>query len=86
MADATRRGFIAAAGAGAATVAVVAAAPSAFAAPTSAAEAAEALSSATLVAYIQNPKSGVVTVMVGEDEVEIHDPALVRRLTKAARS
>ena len=83
MADATRRGFLAAAGTGTA-IAVVATAGRATAAPRSNEEALEALEGAVLVAFIDDPGSGVVSVMVGEDEVEIHDPALVRRLVKAA--
>ena len=82
MADATRRGFLAAAGAGTA-IAVVATASRADAAPRSNEEAIEALDGAVLVAYIDDPRSGIVSLMVGEDEVEIHDPALVRRLVKA---
>ena len=75
MADATRRGFLAAAGTGTA-IAVVATASRASAAPRS--------DGAVLVAYIEDPRSGVLSLMVGEDEVEIHDADLVRRLVKAA--
>ena len=82
MAEATRRGFLAAAGTGTA-IAVVATAGRADAAPRSHEEAIEALDGAVLIAFIDNPRSGVVSLMVGEDEVEIHDPALVRRLLKA---
>jgi len=82
MAEATRRGLLAAAGTGTA-IAVVATAGRAGAAPRSNEEALEALDGAVLVAFIDDPRSGVVSLMVGEDEVEIHDPALVRRLLKA---
>jgi hypothetical protein len=82
MAEATRRGFLAAAGTGTA-IAVVATAGRADAAPRSNEEALEALDEAVLIAFIDDPRSGVVSLMVGEDEVEIHDPALVRRLVKA---
>lgn len=82
MAEATRRGFLAAAGTGTA-IAVVATAGRADAAPRSNEEAIEALDGAVLIAFIDDPRSGVVSLMVGEDEVEIHDPALVRRLVKA---
>ena len=82
MAEATRRGFLAAAGTGTA-IAVVATAGRADAAPRSNEEAVEALDGAVLIAFIDDPRSGVVSLMVGEDEVEIHDPALVRRLLKA---
>ncbi|WP_392541944.1 twin-arginine translocation signal domain-containing protein [Oryzobacter telluris] len=83
MAGTTRRGFLAAAGSGTA-VAVVATAGGASASPRSSEEALEALDGAVLVAYIDDPRSGVLSLMVGEDEVEIHDPALVRRLVKAS--
>lgn len=82
MANATRRGFLAAAGTGTA-IAVVATAGRADAAPRSNEEAIEALNGAVLIAFIDDPRSGVLSLMVGEDEVEIHDPALVRRLIKA---
>lgn len=82
MAHATRRGFLAAAGTGTA-IAVVATAGRADAAPRSNEEAIEALDGAVLIAFIDDPRSGVLSLMVGEDEVEIHDPALVRRLIKA---
>jgi len=82
MADATRRGFLAATGTGTA-IAVVATASRAAAAPRSNEEAIEALDGAVLVAFIDDPRSGIVSLMVGEDEVEVHDPALVRRLLKA---
>ena len=82
MANATRRGFLAAAGTGTA-IAVVATAGRADAAPRSNEEAIEALDGAVLIAFIDDPRSGVLSLMVGEDEVEIHDPALVRRLVKA---
>lgn len=83
MADATRRGFLAAAGTGTA-IAVVATASGASAAPRTNEEAIEALNGATLVAFIDDPRSGVLSLMVGEDEVEIHDAALVNRLVKAS--
>lgn len=83
MGNATRRGFLAAAGTGTA-IAVVATAGGAVAAPRSNEEALEALDGAVLVAFIEDPASGVLSLMVGEDEVEIHDPALVRRLVKAS--
>jgi voltage-gated potassium channel Kch len=82
MAGTTRRGFLAAAGTGTA-VAVVATAGGASASPRSSEEVLEALDGATLVAFIDDPQTGVLTLMAGEDEVEIHDPALVRRLMRA---
>ncbi len=86
MSDATRRTFLAAAGtSAAAAAAAVAAAPGASAAPYSAsADGSEAPVGPRLVAYVDDPKSGLLTVMYGEDEVTIHDADLVRRLTRAA--
>ena len=66
MAGTTRRGFLAAAGSGTA-VAVVATASGASASPRSTDEALEALDGAVLVAYIDDPRSGVVSLMVGEE-------------------
>ena len=56
MADATRRGFLAAAGTGTA-IAVVATAGRASASPRSNEEAIEALDGAVLVAFIDDPRS-----------------------------
>ncbi|MFZ1484790.1 twin-arginine translocation signal domain-containing protein [Nostocoides sp.] len=83
MSGASRRGFIAALGAGAATVAV---APFA-----EAAEASYAVSEVSpgvgtaVVAYIADPASGSLVLWVGEDEIEITDRSLVARLVAAAR-
>ena len=86
MSDATRRTFLAAAGtSAAAAAAAVAAAPGASAAPLSVtAHGSEAPTGPRLVAYVEDPKSGRLTVMYGEDEVTIQDADLVRRLTRAA--
>ncbi len=85
MSDATRRTFLAAAGTGAAAAAAaVAAAPGASAATTTATTDSAAPTGPRLVAYVEDPKSGRLTVMYGEDEVTIQDPDLVRRLTRAA--
>jgi hypothetical protein len=37
-----------------------------------------------VVAYVEDAPSGRVTLMVGEREVVVHDPDLVRRLLDAA--
>ncbi len=37
-----------------------------------------------VVAFVRDAKRGEVTVMSGEREVTYHDPALVKRLVKAA--
>ena len=86
MSDATRRTFLAAAGtSAAAAAAAVAAAPGASAAPPTATAAGSAASTGPrLVAFVDDPKSGRLTVMYGEDEVTIQDADLVRRLTRAA--
>ncbi len=91
MTRATRRGFLAAAGAGAATAAAAAAAPAAFAAssggssPESREPAEGSGSGEALVAHVADPRSGELSLLVGEDEVVVSDPDLVARLTRAAR-
>jgi hypothetical protein len=75
--------LLAAAGTGR-VIALVATAGRATAAPRSHEEAVEALAGAVLVAHLDDPRSGVVSLMVGEDEVEIRDPALVLRLVEVA--
>ncbi|WP_406832387.1 hypothetical protein ABEG17_06065 [Pedococcus sp. KACC 23699] len=86
MSDATRRTFLAAAGTSAAAAAAVAAAPRASAAPSATAVTeSSAPAGQRLVAYVDDPRSGRVVLMHGEDEVTIQDADLVRRLTRAAR-
>ena len=83
MTHASRRTFLAATGTGAAAAAALAAAPGAHASP--------ATTDPTpggephLVAYVQDASSNQLTLLVGEDEVVVHDAALVRSLTRAAR-
>ncbi len=94
MSESTRRGFLIMAGAGAAATAgavVVASTGSAGAAPADTATADTASGTATpatasgpLVAYVQNTRSGQVSVLVGETEVVVSDPALVARLASIA--
>jgi hypothetical protein len=84
MSDATRRTFLAAAGTSAAAAAAVAASPGASAAPSAATAGSPAAAGPRLVAYVDDPRSGRVTVMYGEHEVTIQDADLVRRLTRAA--
>ncbi len=91
MSESTRRGFLIMAGAGAAATAgavVVANTGSAGAASADTAtttdQAAPATASGPLVAYVQNTRSGQVSVMVGETEVVVSDPALVARLASIA--
>ncbi len=85
MSDATRRTFLAVAGTGATAAAAVVAAPGASAAPTSVAADRHEDAGHPLVAQVQDPASGRLTIMYGEEEVIVHDADLVRRLTRAAR-
>ncbi len=39
-----------------------------------------------VMAYVSDPERGEVTVLSGTQETTFHDPALARRLLKAARS
>jgi hypothetical protein len=82
MSDASRRTFLAAAGTVAAAAATVAVAPRADAAPAHTDDGAPG--SGPLVAYIEDASSGSISLMVGESEVVVHDPDLVRRLSRAA--
>ncbi len=83
MAGTSRRGLLAAAGTTTA-IAVVATATAAQGATRDKDDVLGELDDALLVAFIEDPGSGVISLMVGEEEVEVHDPALVRRLVKAA--
>jgi hypothetical protein len=86
MPDATRRGFLIMAGAGAAAAGVAAIAPAAGqATPTITRLGGAAPASSPLVAYVRDARKGDVSVMVGEREVVVHDPELVARLTRAGR-
>ena len=94
MSDTSRRGFLAIAGVGAAGVAVAsvagAAAVSSAAAPASAAKddstELPAGASGSLVAYVNDVQDGRVSVLVGENEVQIRDRELVARLAQAAHT
>ncbi|WP_148232284.1 hypothetical protein [Janibacter sp. HTCC2649] len=83
MKDTNRRSFIVGAG-GTAAAAVVTSA--ALAAPAQAASTTETGGvPEKLVAWVDDPQTGRLTLMLGEDEVTVHNPDLVRRLTRAAR-
>ncbi|HET7474731.1 MAG TPA: hypothetical protein VFJ97_01755 [Dermatophilaceae bacterium] len=82
MTDATRRGFLAAAGAGTVTAAAVAAGGAAAAAPT--AGRGDTAAGHDLVAHVADARSGKVSLLIGEHEVVVHDRDLVARLTRAA--
>jgi hypothetical protein len=76
MSSATRRGFLAMTGAGAAVVAAPGVvAPAAAQAPAGAVKA-----SGPLVAYVRDVRGGAVSIMVGDREVVVHDRDLVARL------
>jgi ubiquinol cytochrome c reductase Fe-S subunit len=83
MPDSTRRNFLLATGAGAAAVGVAAALPGSAAGQTAESTALPA-GAQPLVAHVADPRSGSLTLLVGEREVTVHDPALVARLTRAA--
>ena len=86
MTDATRRGFLIMAGAGAAAAGVAAIAPAAGqATPRVTRLGGASTGSGPLVAYVRDAHKGDVSVMVGEREVVVHDPELVARLTRASR-
>jgi hypothetical protein len=91
----TRRRFLGWTGAGAAGAGLLAFAPRLLPARASeilgtepaAAGAAEGVSSdpaQPLVAYIHNPASGDLSLMLGMHEVTVHDPDLVSRLIRGA--
>lgn len=88
MAKMTRRGLIKRASVGAGAIGVLAAGGSGFQAVTAsiptakAAEVDEAMVAASgpLMVVVSNPSSGKITVMHGEHEHTISNPALVRRL------
>ena len=80
--DSSRRGFLILAGAGAAAVGAVA-----LAAPASASEREnepdrEVSADGPLVAYVSDLRRGDVSVMMGEREVVVHDPALCASLAR----
>ena len=89
MNDHTRRNFLIASGTGAAAVGVVAAMPSIAGARTSAPTPSDvpmtAPDAAPLVAHISDPSSGTLSLLVGDDEVIVHDHDLVARITAAAK-
>ncbi len=83
MSQATRRGFLAAAGAGAAAVGVAGLAPAAFAgaeAPTPEGNG----NDEPLVVYLRDVRSGELVFMVGERETVVHDRKLAARISHAA--
>ncbi|MFL6162896.1 MAG: twin-arginine translocation signal domain-containing protein [Jatrophihabitantaceae bacterium] len=88
MPDSTRRNFLIATGAGAAAVGVASALPGSAAAQPEAGHRPASLpaDAQPLVAHVSDPRSGSVSLLVGEHEVTVHDPDLVARLARAAAS
>jgi len=85
MPESSRRNFLLTTGAGAAAVGVAAALPSSAAAQPAAAKSTSLPAGAQpLVAHVADPRSGSLTLLVGERELTVHDPELVARLTRAA--
>jgi len=81
MSDTSRRKFLAAAGAGTAATAVVTLSGGAAQAATTRTKGA---ATEPVVAYVQDPKAGVLYLMVGEREVIVEDHDLVARILNAA--
>ena len=80
MSETSRRGFLAATGAGVAAGAVVAGADGAQAAASQRADAAQE----TVVAYVKDHRLSEVRLLVGEREVVVQDRDLVVRILNAA--
>lgn len=83
MSQATRRGFLAAAGVGAAAVGVASLAPAAFASTGAPVHEGNGTKE-PLVAYLRDVRSGELSIMVGERETVVHDRDLAARISRAA--
>ncbi len=85
MSEATRRVFLSTSAVGAAAVGVAAVTPrlSAVAGSTESAGSAAGGASGSLVAFVGDVGAGEVSLMVGEQEVVVHDRELVSRLLHA---
>ena len=81
MSETSRRKFLAVAGGGAAATTMVGLTGGTAEAATSRGRTA---ATEPVVAYVQNPKAGVLHLMVGEREVIVEDHDLVTRLLNAA--
>ena len=84
MSDTSRRRFIGVAGAGAAAAGATVLVPSAASAAQTRLHGKAATS--PIVAYVADGTSDEVTLMVGEQEVVVHDRDLANRLRNAAGS
>ena len=86
MARVTRRAFITTAGAVTGAAALTLAGPAVAGAAGELVAAADGpLPEQPVVAYIRNPKTGKLAVMVGDREVAVNDRKLVQRIVSAAR-
>jgi hypothetical protein len=89
MEEPTRRGFLILAGIGAAAATAGAAVAATATTLTDgsgddSADAGTPAAAGTLVAYVEDARTGRVSVMVGETEVVVSDPDLVARLARVA--
>jgi hypothetical protein len=85
MAEHSRRAFIRGAGATAAAATVAVMVPGMASATTkSETDDGSATPVGPLVAYVTDPAAGKVTLMRGENEIEVTDKALARKLAKLA--
>jgi hypothetical protein len=83
MTDHSRRTFLAGAGVAATAVTVTALAPgAALAAAPKDHEDSGPTPEATLVAYVRDARTGHITIMSGDREIEVTDKALARRLAR----
>jgi hypothetical protein len=79
MSDSTRRSFVKSSAAAAAGVTVIGALV------TEQADAEATAHAGPVVAYIRDPHSGEISVMVGERQVKLHDRKIAARIARAAR-
>jgi hypothetical protein len=85
MTDHSRRTFLAGAGVAATAVTVTALTPGmALAATPESHPESGNVPAAALVAYVRDARSGHITLMSGDREIEITDQALARRLARLA--
>lgn len=84
MSETSRRGFMAVAGAGAAAGTIAVTAGSAAAAGATGAARGGRADGGPVMVYIEDPAAGRLTVMRGDDEVEVTDADLVARILRAA--
>jgi hypothetical protein len=85
MTDHSRRTFLAGAGVAATAVTVTALTPGvAFAASPDSEKETGKTPAAALVAYVRDARTGHITIMSGDREIEITDKALARRLARLA--